>query len=148
MSIKSILNQKSPNLISCKKEDPILECVKLMNQNKIGALIVLTARGKINGIITEMDILWAIHKNKGNINKLFVQDIMTPKNKLIVASGRESIEKLMDIMTNNRIRHVPIMENENIIGLISIGDLVKEGLNQCQVENESMKNYISGGQYT
>ncbi len=144
MSIKSILSQKSQNLISCKKEDTILECVKSMNENKIGALIVLTVKGKINGIITERDILHAIHKNKGNIGKLFVKDIMTPKTKLIVASGSESTEKLMDMMTNNRIRHIPIVENDEIIGLISIGDLVKEGLSQCQVENESMKNYIVG----
>ena len=144
MGVKSILSQKSRDVISCKREDLVIDCVKMMNQNKIGALVVLSYSNKIDGIITERDVLRAIDERNGNIGQALVSEVMTSAQKMTIANSNEPIEKIMDLMTNNRIRHIPIVENDNIIGLVSIGDVVKSLLDKALVENESMKNYISG----
>lgn len=144
MSIESILSAKSADLTTCRKECTVLECIKKMNEKKIGAVIVVEGGGKADGIITERDILRFVGSKNGMPDSVTVSEIMTPVERLISADRTESIETLMNTMTEKRIRHIPIIENDILIGVISIGDVVKALLDRALVENQSMKNYIAG----
>ncbi|MBU0478461.1 CBS domain-containing protein [bacterium] len=145
MSIKSILQQKGDVVFQIQPDKPLCDCIKLLNEKRIGALMVIDKNSNIHGIISERDILHAAFNTKGQMCDKLVKDIMTPKAKLITAAIEDKIEAIMEIMTNNKIRHIPIMDNEKLLGIVSIGDIVKILLNDAITENKHMKNYISGG---
>ena len=144
MSIKTILTKKNSEVTTCRKECTVLQCIQKMNEKKIGAVIVVNENGKLNGIITERDVLHTVDKQRGMPGELTVSDIMTMKEQLVTTHPDESIESVMGIMTEKRIRHLPVIEKDDIVGVISIGDVVKALLDSAILENESMKNYISG----
>ncbi|MDO9465237.1 MAG: CBS domain-containing protein [bacterium] len=145
MSIKSILQQKGAVVFQIQPDKPLCDCIKLLNEKRIGALMVIDKNSNIHGIISERDILHAAFNTKEQMCDMLVKDIMTPKAKLITAAIEDKIEAIMEIMTNNKIRHIPIMDNEKLLGIVSIGDIVKILLNDAITENKHMKNYISGG---
>ena len=107
--------------------------------------MVIDKENNIHGIVSERDILHTAFDTKGQMCDMLVKDIMTPKDKLITATIEDKIEAIMETMTNNKIRHIPIMDNEKMLGIVSIGDIVKVLLNDAVTENKHMKNYISGG---
>ena len=144
MNVQTILEQKGQNVETCTGECKVIECVQMMNQNKIGALVVVDVNNDIVGIVTERDILRAIDSRNGSVDNLSVAEIMTSKGTMIIVDKNEPVEKLMDLITNKRIRHIPITDNGKLIGIVSIGDVVKTLLEKALSENESMKNYISG----
>ncbi|MBN1758756.1 MAG: CBS domain-containing protein [Chitinispirillaceae bacterium] len=144
MSIETILNGKPAELTTCRKECTVLQCIQKMNEKKIGAVIVIDEKGKTDGIITERDVLRFVDSKQGVPVSVTVSEIMTPRERLVSADRTESIETLMNTMTQKRIRHIPIIENDELIGVISIGDVVKALLEKALLENQSMKNYISG----
>ena len=145
MSIKSILEQKESIVFQIQPDKPLCDCIKLLNEKRIGALMVIDKENNIHGIISERDILRAAFDAEGQMCDMLVKDIMTPKDKLITATTEDKIEAIMKIMTNNKIRHIPIVDNEKLLGIISIGDIVKMLLNDAVTDNKHMKNYISGG---
>lgn len=144
MSIKKILGHKGQDVKTCTGKCKVTECIAAMNQNKIGALVVMDESKEIAGIVTERDVLKAVDNNTGSVENMVVPDIMTGKNSLIVIDVNEPVEKAMELMTNKKIRHIPVTENGNLTGIISIGDIVKFQLEKALVENESLKNYITG----
>lgn len=144
MSVETILGKKDQGVLTCSERSPLLECVRLMNEKKIGALIATDKDGGVTGIITERDILHLIDEKWGMLGEVMVADIMTPWDELITTTADESVEKIMELMTDNHIRHLPVMDNDTPIGMISIGDVVKYQLEKAMVENESMKHYIGG----
>jgi CBS domain-containing protein len=79
----------------------------------------------------------------GALGDMRVSDIMTHRDKLVTASVRDSAETIMEKMTRNRVRHVPVLDGESLVGIVSIGDMVLNRLDAMQVENESMRNYIA-----
>jgi len=144
MTVSSLLKNKESQLFTTTKDTLVGDCITLMNQKKIGALVVVAQAGTLDGIITERDILRALSGNKGSIENLLVSEVMTPREKLITTDSKNSVANIMDVMTKNRIRHLPVMDDGKLIGIVSIGDVVKNRLEQTLVENESMKNYITG----
>ena len=121
-----------------------MDAIRLMNQKKIGALVVVDDLGQVEGIVTERDILRIVDNYKGLPAYITVADIMTSRERLIIAGKNQSVEEIMETMTEKRIRHMPVVEENRLIGIISIGDVVKFELKKVLVENESMKSYISG----
>ena len=144
MSIKSVLEQKGSTVFKVQPDKPLCDCIKLLNEKRIGALMVIDKNNHIHGIVSERDILRAAFDTKGQMCDMLVSDIMTPKAKLITATIEDKIEVIMKNMTNNKIRHIPIMDGEKLLGIVSIGDIVKVLLNDAVTENKHMKNYISG----
>ncbi|MCK5595065.1 CBS domain-containing protein, partial [bacterium] len=145
MSIKSILQKKGDVVFQIQPDKPLCDCIKLLNVKRVGALMVIDKDNNIHGIISERDILHAAFDVKGQMCDMLVSDIMTPNDKLITATMEDKIEAIMESMTNNKIRHIPIMNNEKLLGIVSIGDIVKTLLDVAVTENKHMKNYISGG---
>ncbi|NMC64506.1 MAG: CBS domain-containing protein [SAR324 cluster bacterium] len=144
MSVSSVLKSKGNNVFKIAPDDSLSDCITLLNQERIGALLVVERDGRISGIISERDILRIAGSKPFKPTHIVVKDVMTPVARLITATLDESLQEIMERMTMNRIRHIPIMDGDQIAGMISIGDVVKTLLMLKEEENEHMKNYISG----
>jgi CBS domain-containing protein len=141
--VKDILNKKKSAVITINNTDTVLDAIKKMNQHKIGALLVLDKKDKLIGIITERDILHECGRSSQAIDKTRIDEVMT-KN-LIIGVPNDEVQYLMGVMTINKIRHLPIMERENIVGVISIGDLVESQLEEAEFQNRYLEQYIQSG---
>ena len=143
MKIRHILEKKGQQCHSISPEQSVPEAVRLMIHNRIGSLVVID-QGKIAGIVTERDVVWAAGQHSVNLVNMTVHDIMAKT--LVTCSGEDSLEHAMDLMTRNptkqRIRHLPVIDDGKLNGLISIGDIVHALLTKTEFENKLLKNYI------
>ncbi len=142
MKVKDILKDKGTEVATIGAEKTICDAVKILVEKNIGSLLVKDEKGNIAGIITERDILKQCNQCLESFSEMKVGDVMT-KN-LIVASPDDDLDYVENIMTQNRVRHLPIILNKKLEGIISIGDLVNVLRGECKVENRYLKDYISG----
>ncbi len=140
MSLREIIDSKGPKVFSIGPEATLADVVDQLVEHNCGSLLVCNVAGNMVGIITERDILRACAARKGALEDLVVRDYMTAE----VHTGDldDTLANTMGLMTEKRIRHLPIFEKQQLVGLISIGDLVKTQYNQIAVENHYLKNYI------
>ena len=142
MKVEDILKDKGTEVATIGVENTIYDAVKKLVEKNIGSLLVQDEKGNIAGIVTERDILKECKQRFQLLNETKVKDVMTKK--LIVASPDDDVDYVENIMTENRIRHLPIISGQKLEGIISIGDLVNVQRAQCKVENRYLKAYISG----
>ena len=142
MKVKDILQEKGADVTTIGADKTVFEAIKSLVEKNIGSLLVLDEKSAIVGIITERDILKECNQRYESLMQTKVKDVMT-KN-LIVASPEDDIDYVENIMTENRVRHLPVMSGQKLVGLISIGDVVKVQRGECRVENRYLKDYISG----
>jgi CBS domain-containing protein len=143
MKIKDILEQQGKReIFKVEPETLIKEGLEIIMKNRIGALLVTDEDDKLAGIITERDILWRIYKDGHEALDKKVEDYMT--RNVIVGIPDDDIETAEQFMTVNRFRHLPIMEGEKLVGLISIGDIVKNLAGSLKVQNRYLRDYITG----
>lgn len=142
MQLKALLENKGRDLVTIEEHATICEAGKRMVEHNIGSLLVLNDQEMILGILTERDLLRLCPEKYGEMNTLCVKDIMTTD--VIVGNIDDTVEMAENLMTKNRIRHLPVLDNGRISGLISIGDIVKAQLQDIEVENKYLKDYISG----
>jgi len=140
--ISSLLHQKTSALWSIAPEATVYEAIKLMADKNIGALLVMSG-GKLSGIFTERDYTRKIALHGKTSKQTQVWEIM-PKN-VITVSPDDSVEDCMMLMTEKRVRHLPVMEGESLVGIISIGDLVNWIISTQNAAIEQMEQYIAGG---
>ncbi len=141
MKIKDILETKGANSESISPNATLKEAMDKIVDKKIGALLVMRGEELI-GIITERDIFRRIALEGSGVLDTKVETSMTTN--LIVGIPDDKIEIAMSYMTNNRFRHLPIMDGQNIAGIISIGDIVKAEVQNLKVENRYLYDYITG----
>ena len=128
-------------VISINENDTIYDAIKLLSKNKIGALPVINNQKKLCGIVSERDIIHAISENKKiKFSLSHINSIMT--SKVITCNKDTQSNVLMKIMTTNKIRHIPILEKNLLIGIVSIGDVVKRLLEKFIIENEELKSWL------
>ena len=139
MLVQHILADKGSIVHSCSPDDTLADVVDLLVGHNIGSLLVMRD-GEMVGIITERDILRACAATHGPLNSLRVEDRMTRCP--ISSSPDDEISDVMCLMTERRIRHVPVVENGRLIGIISIGDTVKAQHDELCRENYYLKSYI------
>ena len=143
MDVKSLLNHKATRLITVTPETKITDAVSLMMQNRIGSLPVVED-GALVSIITERDVMFALNSHAENIQTISVRDIMA--SDLITCTADCSVEDSMSMMFDNRlgrrIRHLPVLEDGKLVGVVSNGDLLGALLDETEFENRIMKNYI------
>jgi len=144
MSIQSILEQKEHGVYHILPEASVSNCIELLSDKNVGALIVMDENRKLLGIVSERDVLHIAASKKFQMWELRVRDIMTPARELITVTLDETLESIMSRMTDNHIRHIPVMDEQEVIGIISIGDIVKKLLSLALEENAQMKDYIYG----
>jgi len=142
MKVKDILAKKGPEVVTIGAEKTVYDAIDTLVKHRIGALIVLNGEGKIVGILSERDILIENQKNYGSTAK--VKDIMT-KN-VIIGDPDDDLDYVEHVMTENRIRHLPIIGNKRLVGIISIGDVINAQLDDVRVEIRYLKDYI-GNKY-
>jgi CBS domain-containing protein len=139
MHVRDILSDKGQVVHSCTPDDTLADVSQLMVGHNIGSLVVMQDDEMI-GIITERDILRACAANRGPLEFLKVADRMTRCP--VVASPNDDVADIMCIMTERRIRHVPVVERGRLVGLVSIGDTVKAQHDELCRENHYLKSYI------
>ena len=147
MTLQDILRVKGTTVLSTSPAATLLEVARILCERRYGSLVVMdTPAGakspQLVGIITERDILRACAQRDGRLDDAIVRDYMTTD--LITGTPANTVEYIMGVMTDNRIRHLPILEDQELVGLISIGDLVKAHHQQVAVENHYLKSYIHG----
>lgn len=139
MNLKAILETKGTAVYTIEPTATLAEVVQRLVQHNCGSLVVCEGE-QLVGIITERDILRACADRTSALEDRLVKDVMT-KN-VITGKPTDLVENVMGLMTQNRIRHLPILDNGRLAGLISIGDVVKAQHDRLTMENHFLKSYI------
>ena len=142
MKAKDILAEKGTRVVTIHKDNLLVDVMSHFLVNRVGSLVVVNKYDEIMGIVAPVDVLEAVHKDPVNISTMTVREVMSEN--VIVAGPDESVETLMAIMTENRIRHIPIMDRGRLAGIVSIGDAVKAQLTVHEVQISYLKDYIEG----
>lgn len=142
MFVKDLLKNKNRGVITATPSMTIIKAMDLLISNQISCLPVIGESGELKGIVSDRDIFRAVHKDKVGFKNLKVGDIMTAD--VMIGVPEDDIQYIGGVMTQNRIRHVPIVEEKNLVGLISVGDVVKAHMDEVEVENRYLKAYITG----
>ncbi len=142
MRIASVLKRKGTEIHVIDPNAPVTEAVRRMVENRIGSLMVVDG-GRPVSIITERDVLQALDVD-GALAGRTVADLMAAR--LVVCSSADTVDKAMSLMTHNvtgrRIRHLPVVDDGHLVGMLSIGDVVEALLTEATFENRLLKNYI------
>lgn len=143
MRAKELLGDKGQDVITVSPNATIDDAITVLADKNIGAVLVSSGDGKIDGIISERDIVRVLSGAPTGFRETSVADVMT--RDVFTKTPEASIDELLDMMTEKRIRHVPITEGGKLIGLLSIGDVVKHRIRQAVGEAEALKSYITTG---
>lgn len=136
-----IKNKAVQSIFTISPNATVLEAIKIMADKSVGALVVAEDE-KVVGIFSERDYTRKIALMERSSNNTLVSDIMT--SKVISVSLNNTVEECLNLMTDRHLRHLPVLENEKLVGFISIGDLVKAAMEDQRVLIEQLQQYISG----
>lgn len=142
MNVNTILNVKGHDIISVKSTDVINDVVKVFASKKIGSVLVMDD-GVLSGIVSERDVVRSIAERGAEVLDEPVSEIMTRNVKS--CSGADTIQTIMEFMTSGRFRHMPVLEDGKLVGIISIGDVVQQKIAIAEMEANSMREYIATG---
>ena len=143
MTIRNILQRKGSSVIAIDSRATVRDAVKTMDIHCIGALVIQGSAGACNGIFTERDVMRALATRDALILDDPIENHMTERPQSI--SPDTPVEEAMEIMTERRFRHLPVMQNDRLCGIVSIGDLVNYRIHQTEREAEALKSYIRSG---
>jgi CBS domain-containing protein len=144
MKLADILAHKGYKVHSIRPSASLAEVVQVLVRHNIGSLMVCEDEDckRMLGIITERDILRACAARRGPLEGTAVADAMTTN--VVTGSPCDSVEDTMGLMTEHRIRHLPVLENDELVGIVSIGDIVKAQHDALTMENHYLKSYLHG----
>jgi len=142
--VRDLLGTKGCDVETVFQDVSVLDAVRKMEDKGIGCLLVTSKTGKVLGLISERDCVWKVVITEKSPHKTLVKDVMTPSRKLLVISPEKTVEECMAIMTSGRLRHLPVMEGDQLAGIISIGDVVKFMLGDQQLTISQLEKYIGG----
>ncbi len=142
-NVQSILDQKGNAVYSIKPDDVLAHALLQLTEHKIGALLVLSEEGVIKGIISERDIIRHFSRRLEHLNtaEIKVKDVMTTH--VTYVKPHQSAEDCLQLMTAGRFRHLPVMEDDKVIGMISVGDVVKVALEERDFQIGELEHYIT-----
>jgi CBS domain-containing protein len=140
MSILHILNEKGRTVITAQPHQSLADVVALLAERRIGAVLVVE-QGAVQGILSERDIIHSLSAHGSAALAKTVRECMTPK--VITCSPTDTIHDVMQKMTAGRFRHIPVMEGGTLMGIISIGDVVKRRIQEVEMEANSIRDYIA-----
>lgn len=143
MNVAAILREKRGGVIGAKPGDSIEAVCQLLADKGIGAVLVLRPDGSIGGIVSERDIVRGLAMIGTDLLQQSVDSIMTKT--VMVCSSHDTIEDIMHLMTKRRIRHLPVVDDGKLTGMISIGDVVKKRIADTEMEAEALRQYIATG---
>ncbi|HEU4814051.1 MAG TPA: CBS domain-containing protein [Xanthomonadaceae bacterium] len=140
--VRHLLEAKAPEVFAIGPDAPVIDAIRLMAEKGIGAVVVMQA-GRLAGILSERDYARKIVLQGRSSHDTPVRDIMTAK--VVTVRLDDSIEHCMQLVTDRRIRHLPVLERDAVLGVVSIGDLVRAVIEDQQVEIDQLQRYIAYG---
>jgi CBS domain-containing protein len=140
MTVKAIVDAKGGNVVTIEPTANLAAASKLLAERRIGALVVLGADQRVVGILSERDIVRVISANGAAALDEQVGQVMT--RKVATCTYEETIPSIMERMTSGKFRHVPVIEREHLVGIISIGDVVKHHIEEIEHESAALRDYI------
>lgn len=142
MTVAAILKQKGREVVSVAPTMTVQELARLLGTRRIGAVLVQDTQGKVLGIISERDVVGAVGLHAAEALSMTVAQLMTTQVR--TATPSMSVEEAMSVMTQGRFRHLPVLDNGRLVGLVSIGDIVKARISAQEHEVDSLKAYVAG----
>jgi len=138
--VSSVLRHKGHHVVTVTPDQTVLSVAKMLTVNRIGATPVINHEGRLVGIISERDIVRGLSENGASALTLPAELLMT--REVTTCLPADPLVDLMGVMTNRRIRHLPVIEDGSLHGIVSIGDVVKQRLDEVQFEVEELRRYI------
>ena len=139
MTVRAVLGSKGYQVISVSPDAKLSAAVKILAERRIGAVMVMSGQ-KIEGILSERDVVRVLGERGAAVLEEPVRSVMT--SKVITCHESDTVGAIMEIMTSGKFRHLPVVENDRIVGLISIGDVVKWRVAEYEREQEALQDYI------
>jgi CBS domain-containing protein len=143
MNVRTILKSKGGDVVSVQADETVSAAARLLTNRRIGALVVGDAGGDIVGMFSERDIVAGIAKHGAAVLDRPVSALMT--RDVVFCRPADTIGEVMGKMTDRRIRHLPVVDGDRLLGVISIGDVVKQRIAESENEAEALREYISTG---
>jgi CBS domain-containing protein len=143
MLVSQILKRKGDLVFTTTPSETIATVAGLLHQRRVGALVVLDDGGRVAGIVSERDIVRAVAEMGEAALSQPISSCMT--RDVLFAEPAETVDSLLGRMTDRRIRHLPVCSKERLVGIVSIGDLVKSKISEVEAEAEGLKSYIAAG---
>jgi CBS domain-containing protein len=141
--VVEVLRSKGTNIVSISPTATLHEAAVLLKEHRIGAVLVLDSEGLTSGILSERDIVSSIAKQGATALAATVQSVMSTN--VVTCSSNDTLEQLMTLMTEHRIRHLPVVDDSQLVGVISIGDVVKRRISEVADEAQALTDYITLG---
>jgi CBS domain-containing protein len=142
MRIADVLRNKGAAVATITPETSVAGLLTELSVHNIGAMVVVSFDGLV-GIVSERDVVRALHRQGGDVLTQPVSEIMTTL--VATCAPTDSVDSLSALMTTNRVRHVPVMENGRLVGIVSIGDVVKTRMEELEAQQEQLQAYITRG---
>jgi CBS domain-containing protein len=142
MNVQTILRNKGPAVVTIRLDATVEEAVETLRRHAIGALVVSDDDDGVDGILSERDIVDALGRHGEGLLARQVGSVMT--RGVVTCDPDDSIAELMAEMTNRRIRHLPVVRDGKLCGIVSIGDLVKSRLDEIEYEARSLRSFVTG----
>jgi CBS domain-containing protein len=139
MTVRSILDSKGHQIQSVEPEVKLSAAIKILGERKIGAVLVMD-QGRIEGILSERDIVRVLGERGAGVLDEPVGAVMT--RKVVGCKQSDTVSGIMEMMTLGKFRHLPVVEDGKVVGLISIGDVVKRRVQEYELEQEALRDYI------
>jgi CBS domain-containing protein len=143
MILKTILSSKPPGFVSVPPDMRISGVIGVLAEKRIGAVLVVHPKNELVGILSERDIVRSLSSHAATTLDMTATQLMTARP--TTATPATTVAEAMETMTNGHFRHLPILEDGRLIGLVSIGDVVKARIDQSEHEVESLRTYVAGG---
>ena len=140
MTVKTILSQKGSDVATIAPTANVADAIKTLCDRKIGALVVTGAGGRIIGIVSERDIVRTFGTHGATALDMPLTEVMT--RKVVTCEPADKMSEIMELMTTGKFRHLPVLEEDRLVGIVSIGDVVKMRLAQLEHEQDALRDYI------
>lgn len=143
MSVANILKFKGTNVVTVSPTATMSEALGVLAKHRIGAVVVTSEDGAVKGVLSERDVVRHLAQESSSG---FEQPVSCAMTERVVTCGmHDSIEELMEMMTRGRFRHVPVVEDDRLVGIVSIGDVVRRKIEAAELEVVAMREYIATG---
>ena len=143
MHVQAILGNKGASVVSMRPTATILDACRLLTEHRIGAVLVLDEANHVIGVFSERDVVRRIAEHGAHALDLPLAEVMT--RNVLTCKPEDSVDDVMAVMTARRVRHLPVLDDGKLIGLVSIGDVVKHRLDEAALEVDSLREYVLAG---
>ncbi|MDJ0936324.1 MAG: CBS domain-containing protein [Kiloniellales bacterium] len=142
MLVRHIVSVSGADVATTRPDATIADAAKLLKERNVGALVITTVDGRLAGILSERDLVRGLPDHGADLLALKVKDRMTAE--VTTCSPDDRVDAIMKLMTDGRFRHLPVVEEGKLVGIVSIGDVVKSRLEELESETTTLREYIAG----